>query len=190
MLILWPLLQPPWHRACLGLSLLKTCVNLLRWRKRWSIFITTRWTLSCYSLRRISCPRRSPRLIRYEERLLSFGCPRTKNYTSALFQGHIYYAYTWGIRATFGGVTWRDLWKPHRRQILISQSLTQGYWWPNMQKEAQEYVKKCNQCQKFSLNIHQPRGVLNPLPSLWPFAQWALDIVESFLKVVGNRDGC
>ena len=56
-----------------------------------------------------------------------------------------------------------------------------------MQKEAQEYVKKCNQCQKFALNIHQPRGVLNPLPNPWPFAQWALDIVEPFLKVVGNR---
>ena len=32
--------------------------------------------------------------------------------------------------------------------------LTQGYWWPNMQKEAQEYVKKCDQCQRFAPNIH------------------------------------
>ena len=94
MLILWPLLQPPWHRACLRLSLLKTCVNLLRWRKRWSIFIIAGWTLSCYSLRRISCPRRSPRLTRYEEKLFGFGCPRTKSYTSAFFCGHIYYTYT------------------------------------------------------------------------------------------------
>ena len=29
---------------------------------------------------------------------------------------------------------------------LSHRALTQGYWWPNMQKEAQEYVKKCNQC--------------------------------------------
>ena len=70
---------------------------------------------------------------------------------------------------------------------LSHRALTQGYWWPNMQKEAQEYVKKCNQCQKFALNIHQPRGVLNPLPSLWPFAQRALDIVGPFLEAVGNR---
>jgi len=41
---------------------------------------------------------------------------------------------------------------------LSHKALTQGYWWPNMQKEAQEYVKKCDQCQRFALNIHQSRG--------------------------------
>ena len=34
-----------------------------------------------------------------------------------------------------------------------------------MQMEAQEFVKKCDQCQKFASNIHQPGGVLNPLSS-------------------------
>ena len=53
---------------------------------------------------------------------------------------------------------------------LSHRALTQGYWWPDMQKEAQEYVKKCNQCQRFVPNIHQPGGVLNPLSSPWPFA--------------------
>ena len=54
---------------------------------------------------------------------------------------------------------------------LSHRALTQGYWWPGMQKEAQEYVKKCDQCQRFTPNIHQPGGVLNPLFSPWPFAQ-------------------
>ena len=54
---------------------------------------------------------------------------------------------------------------------LSHRALTQGYWWPNMQKEAQEYVRKCGQCQRFAPNIHQPGGVLNPLSSSWPFAQ-------------------
>ena len=54
---------------------------------------------------------------------------------------------------------------------LSHRALTQGYWWPGMQNEAQEYVKKCDQCQRFVPNIHQPGGVLNPLSSLWPFAQ-------------------
>ena len=56
-----------------------------------------------------------------------------------------------------------------------------------MQKEAQEYVKKCDQCQRFVSNIHQLGGVLNPLSSLWPFAQWGLDIVEPFPKAAGNK---
>ena len=38
---------------------------------------------------------------------------------------------------------------------LSHKSLTQGYWWQNMQKEVQEYVKKCDQCQRFAPNIHQ-----------------------------------
>ena len=48
---------------------------------------------------------------------------------------------------------------------LSHRALTQGYWWPNMQREAQEYLKKCDQCQKFASKIHQLGGVLNPLPS-------------------------
>ena len=56
-----------------------------------------------------------------------------------------------------------------------------------MQKKAQEYVKKCNQCQRFAPNIHQPEGVLNSLSSPWPFAQWGLDIVGPFPKAVGNK---
>ncbi|XP_075633652.1 uncharacterized protein LOC142606139 [Castanea sativa] len=54
---------------------------------------------------------------------------------------------------------------------LSHSALTQGYWWPSMQKEAQEYVKKCDQHQRFAPNIHQLGGVLNPLSSPWPFAQ-------------------
>ena len=56
-----------------------------------------------------------------------------------------------------------------------------------MQKEAQEYVKKCDQCQRFSPNIHQPGGVLNPFSNPWLFAQWGLDIVGLFPKTVGNK---
>ena len=33
-----------------------------------------------------------------------------------------------------------------RGRSLSHTAITQGYWWPNMQKEALEYVKKCDQC--------------------------------------------
>ena len=32
------------------------------------------------------------------------------------------------------------------RRSLSHRAITQRYWWPDMQKEAQEYVKKCDQC--------------------------------------------
>ena len=56
-----------------------------------------------------------------------------------------------------------------------------------MQNEAQEYVKKCDQYQRFAPNIHQLKGVLNHLSSSWPFAQWGLDIVSPFSRAAGNK---
>ena len=56
-----------------------------------------------------------------------------------------------------------------------------------MQNEAQEYVKKCDQYQRFAPKIHQPKGVLNHLSSSWPFAQWGLDIVSPFSRAAGNK---
>ena len=47
-----------------------------------------------------------------------------------------------------------------RGRSLSHQAITQVYWQPDMQKEAQEYVRKCDQCQRFEPNIHQPGGVL------------------------------
>ena len=72
-------------------------------------------------------------------------------------------------------------------RCLSHRALTQGYWWPKMQKDVLNYARKCDQCQRFAPNIHQPRGVLNPLSSPWPFAQWGLAIVGPFPKVAGNK---
>ena len=52
---------------------------------------------------------------------------------------------------------------------LSHRALTQVYWWPKIQKDTLDYAKKCEQCQKFTPNIDQPGGVLNPLSSPWPF---------------------
>ena len=56
-----------------------------------------------------------------------------------------------------------------------------------MQKEAQKYVRKCDQCQIFTPNIYQPGGILNPLSSPWPFAHWSLDIIGPFPKALENK---
>ena len=82
----------------------------------------------------------------------------------------------------------KRIWGSHTGgRSLSHKAITQGYWWLNMQKEAQEYVKKCDQYQRFAPNIHQPRGVLNPLSRPWSFVQWGLDIVGPFPKVAGNK---
>ena len=56
-----------------------------------------------------------------------------------------------------------------------------------MQKDTNEYARKCEQCQKHAPMIHQSAKNLNPINSPWPFAQWGLDIVGPFPRAIGNR---
>ena len=63
---------------------------------------------------------------------------------------------------------------------LAHRAMTQGFWWPQMQKDVAEYVRRCEQCQKHAPLIHQLASRLNLVSSLWPFAQWGLDILSPF----------
>ena len=56
-----------------------------------------------------------------------------------------------------------------------------------MQKDATDYVRKCEQCQKHAPLIHQPTSYLNLVNSPWPFAQWGLDIISLFSWATSNR---
>uniref|UniRef100_A0A2N9GA65 Uncharacterized protein n=1 Tax=Fagus sylvatica TaxID=28930 RepID=A0A2N9GA65_FAGSY len=48
---------------------------------------------------------------------------------------------------------------------LAHRAIGQGYWWPYMQKDAAQYVKQCDKCQRFAPSIHQPAASLNPIAS-------------------------
>ena len=37
---------------------------------------------------------------------------------------------------------------------LAHRAMTQGFWWPQMHKDAAEYVLKCEKCQKHTPLIH------------------------------------
>ncbi len=70
---------------------------------------------------------------------------------------------------------------------MALRAITQGFWWPYMQKDAIAYATRCEKCQKFSKLVNQPAKDLNPLTSPWPFAQWGLDLVGPFPKAPGNK---
>ncbi|CAL5427602.1 unnamed protein product [Camellia sinensis] len=53
---------------------------------------------------------------------------------------------------------------------LAHKAITQGYWWPYMQKDTETYARKCEKCQRFAPFIHQPAADLNPVSRPWPFA--------------------
>ena len=70
--------------------------------------------------------------------------------------------------------------------FIAHRVMTQGFWWPWMQKDVAEYVHRCEQFQKHASLTHQPTGYLNPISRPWPFAQWGLDILGPFPRATGN----
>ncbi|XP_023923737.1 uncharacterized protein LOC112035137 [Quercus suber] len=70
---------------------------------------------------------------------------------------------------------------------LAHRAMTQGFWWPQMHKDAIEYARRCERCQKHASLIHQPAGQLNPVSSPWLFAQWGLDILGPFSRATKNQ---
>jgi ribonuclease HI len=70
---------------------------------------------------------------------------------------------------------------------LAHRAIGQSYWWPYMQKDAAQYVRRCEKCQLFAPAIHKPASQLNPISSPWPFAQWGLDLVGPLPRATGNR---
>ena len=60
---------------------------------------------------------------------------------------------------------------------LAHRAHSQGYYWPTMKKDAATYVKRCDKFQRHAPIPHAPLETLKPISSLWPFAQWGMDIV-------------
>lgn len=52
---------------------------------------------------------------------------------------------------------------------LISKITRTSYFWPTMRKEAKEFVKKCNKCQKYVNVQRTPGEKMMIITSLWSF---------------------
>ncbi|XP_058726105.1 uncharacterized protein LOC131597421 [Vicia villosa] len=64
---------------------------------------------------------------------------------------------------------------------LARKALRPGYYWPTMQDDAKEYVKKCDKCQRFGDMHLAPPNELKSLSSPWPFAWWGMDLLGPFV---------
>ncbi|XP_026430802.1 uncharacterized protein LOC113327899 [Papaver somniferum] len=69
---------------------------------------------------------------------------------------------------------------------LAHMILTQGYFWPYMQKHAKEYAQKCVPCQEHAPIPKRPANELHPVFSPWLFSIWGLDIVRTLPKAPGG----
>ncbi|XP_058741871.1 uncharacterized protein LOC131614279 [Vicia villosa] len=64
---------------------------------------------------------------------------------------------------------------------LARKALRAGYYWPTMQDDAKEYVKKCDKCHRFGDMHLAPPNELKSLSSPWPFVWWGMDLLVSFV---------
>ncbi|GKV12463.1 hypothetical protein SLEP1_g23603 [Rubroshorea leprosula] len=72
-------------------------------------------------------------------------------------------------------------------RTLAHKVLRQGYYWPNMYKDAIQFVQRCQKCQFFAHLIHQPAEELTTLVAPWPFAQWGLDLLARALSSLTSK---
>ena len=70
---------------------------------------------------------------------------------------------------------------------LFSKVLRTGYYWPTMRKDAAEYARRCDACQRHCNILHQPAEPLYPVASPWPFMKWGMDIVGKLPKAPGGK---
>jgi len=61
---------------------------------------------------------------------------------------------------------------------LVSKVIKTGYFWPTMQVDTMELIKRCDKCQRFGNVQRLPTESLTTIASPWPFAQWGIDIVD------------
>jgi len=54
-------------------------------------------------------------------------------------------------------------------RFLISKITRVGYLWPMTQKEARDFIKRCDKCQRYRNIQRVPREKMIVVTSLWPF---------------------
>ena len=61
---------------------------------------------------------------------------------------------------------------------LVSKVIRTSYFWPTMQVDVKELVKKCDKWQRFGNVRRFLAEKLITISSPWPFVQWGIDIVS------------
>jgi hypothetical protein len=61
-----------------------------------------------------------------------------------------------------------------------------GFWWPTTVSDAEDLVRRCQNCQFFGKQSHVPAHNLITIPPSWPFACWSLDMIGPFTMAAGS----
>nr|XP_016500137.1 PREDICTED: uncharacterized protein LOC107818609 [Nicotiana tabacum] len=56
-----------------------------------------------------------------------------------------------------------------------------------MEEEAENFVAKCDKCQRYANNMHRPAELLHSVISPWPFMKWGMDIIGPLPQAKGKK---
>ena len=62
-------------------------------------------------------------------------------------------------------------------QTLAKKILRYGYFWPEINRDAADYSRKCDRCQRFAKIPRAPSTEFTHMVSPWSFAIWGIDLV-------------
>jgi ribonuclease HI len=71
-------------------------------------------------------------------------------------------------------------------RALVAKAFRHGFYWPTAKQNAEQLVKQCNGCQRFSKHRNTPAAALKTIPLTWQFAVWGLDMVGPFKTAPGG----
>jgi hypothetical protein len=71
-------------------------------------------------------------------------------------------------------------------RALVAKAFRHGFYWPTALLYADQLVKHCNGCQRFSKHQHTPAAALKTIALTWSFAVRGPDMVGPFKTVPGG----
>nr|GEZ75103.1 reverse transcriptase domain-containing protein [Tanacetum cinerariifolium] len=69
---------------------------------------------------------------------------------------------------------------------VVAKAIRLGYFWPTMHRDAQDMIRKCNDCQVHRPVTRHPQQHLTPITAPWSFYKWGIDIAGPFSKGPGK----
>ena len=72
-------------------------------------------------------------------------------------------------------------------RTLAHRAYMQGYYWPTMKQNTENYFKRCDWCQRHAPIPRVHSEALSLVTSPWLFAQWGIDIICPLLVAIAQK---